>query len=204
MDVKVGDRLEFERFPGQRDRGTVVSIDLGAPPKVTAVTLMQDRDNQRYALTMMASRNVVKLTGAAAPATHSAMAMRPRAPCPQQAAHPDANASHELVRALIICRLEDATGVYAGRTINLDVLSFQMGRTFKNRNAPVSLRYADPNATLHNATVRYNQRIYDSTDVTHWDGVERNFTVYVDLNNRWAVGWSVINDGQMRRTALPR
>ena len=61
-----------------------------------------------------------------------------------------------------------------------------------------------PGATLYNATVRYNQRIYSSSEVVHFDGNEHGFTVYVDLHNRWTVGMNRIKDGEMRRTAAPR
>ena len=205
LDVKVGDRVEFERFAGRRDRGTIVRLDQGTLGAITAFTVIQDHDNDRYALLVKGSK-VRKLDGAA-PAAHSAPPQRPRAPCPAQEARQGASASPDLVRALVVCTLEDNSGVYAGKTINVDVLSFRMGRSIRNRDAPVSLRYADPNATLHNGTVRYNQRIYGNPprgSVTHFDGVERNFTVYVDLHNRWAVGWSRVSDGQMRTTALPR
>ena len=202
IDVNVGDRVEFERVTGRMDRGTVVRIDQGAPPAVAAFTVIQDHDNDRYSLLVQGSK--VRKLGGAGPAAHVAPPVRPRAACPSQTARQGATASPELVRSLIVCMLEDNSGVYAGKTINVDVLAFRMGKALKNRDAPVSLRYADPNATLYNATMRYNQRIYGYSDVTHFDGAEYNFTVYVDLHNRWAVGSSRIQTGEMRRTALPR
>lgn len=202
IDVNVGDRVEFERIAGKTFRGTITRIDQGAPPAVVAFTVIQDHDNDRYSLLVRGSK-VRKLDGLG-PAAHTAPPARSRAACPQVATRQGASASPDLVRALIVCMLEENSGVYAGKTVNVDVLSFRMGRTMKNRDAPVSLRYADPNATLHNATMRYNQRIYGYSDVVHFDGAEYNFTVYVDLNDRWAVGSSRIKTGEMRRTALPR
>lgn len=202
VDVNVGDRVEFERVPGKMFRGTVTRIDQGAAPAVAAFTVIQDHDNDRYSLLVQGSK-VRKLDGSG-PAAHTAPPARARAACPQVAARQGATASPELVRSLIVCMLEDNTGVYAGKTVNVDVRAFEMGRTLKNRDAPVSLRYAGPNATLYNAVMRYNQRIYGYSDVVHFDGAEYNFTVYVDLHNRWAVGSSRIKTGEMRRTALPR
>ncbi len=135
---------------------------------------------------------------------HEAPALRSRAACPQLATRQGASASPELVRSLIVCMLEDNTGVYAGKTINVDVLEFRMGRAIRNRDAPISLRYAAPNTTLYNATMRFNQRIYGSSDVVHFDDAQYNYTVYVDLHDRWAVGSSRIKSGDLRRTALPR
>ncbi|MCW5648510.1 MAG: hypothetical protein KIS62_02060 [Ramlibacter sp.] len=201
IDVQVGDRVEFERL-GKLETGTVVRIVLGAPPEVAAFTALQDRDNDRF--TVLVRGHKVRKLGGAANAAHVAQPSRPRAACPSMAARQGASASPDLVRALIVCTLEDNSGFYAGKTVNVDVVSFRMGRAVKNRDAPVSLRYADANATLYNATMHYNQRVYSSTEVVHFDGVERNFTVYVDLHDRWAVGMHRVSDGQMRRTALPR
>lgn len=201
IDVNVGDRVEFERL-GKRDTGTVVRIVLGAPPEVASFTVIQDSDNDRFTI-LVRGDNVRKL-GGAANAAHVAPPARPRAPCPDRSARQGASATPELVRALIVCHLEDNSGFYAGKTVNVDVLSFRMGRVLKNRDAPVSLRYADPGATLYNATLRYNQRIYSTTEVVHFDGNEHSFVVYVDLHNRWTVGMSRVKDGAMRRTAAPR
>ena len=201
MDVNVGDRVEFERL-GKRDTGTVVRIVLGSPPEVASFTVIQDSDNDRFTI-LVRGDNVRKLDGPAN-AAHVAPPARQRAACPERDTRQGATASPDLVRALIVCHLEDNSGSYAGKTVNVDVLSFRMGRVLKNRDAPVSLRYADPGATLYNATVRYNQRIYSSSEVVHFDGNEHGFTVYVDLHNRWTVGMNRIKDGEMRRTAAPR
>jgi len=205
LDVQVGDRVEYTRM-GRIERGTVRRINTGEPGRISGFTVIQDSNNDSFAVHVRFNQ-ARKLDGAAAPAAHSAPPKRARAPCPAQQARKNASAPPELLRALVVCALEDNSGSYAGKTINVDVLSFRMGRSIRSGDAPVRLNYADPNALLHNGSVRYNQRIYADPpygSVTHFDGVERNFTVYVDLHNRWAVGWERVNDGQMRTTALPR
>lgn len=205
LDVQVGDRVEYTRT-GRLERGTITSLNTGEPGRISGFTVIQDRDNDTF--TVFVPHNTArKLEAATAPTTHTAPPKRPRAPCPAPQARQNANASSELVRALIVCTLEDNSGSYMGKTVNVDVLSFRMGRAIRNRDAPVTLRYAAPDAVLHTASVRYNQRIYTDApfgSVTHFDDVERQFTVYVDLHDRWAVGWNRVNDGRMRTTALPR
>jgi len=202
VSLKAGDRIEFTRFEGKRTRGTVTQVS----PNGLSLSVLQD-DGERFSFVISeayaARYQVELLSGQAGQSNpeHQSVASRPPTICPDLSPKQGQTPNKALLRTLVTCWFEDTTkgGIYAGKTINVDILDFKVGKTFKRGN---TLAYHDPNAPITPVKVKFNQRIYNSRDVTVTKGAVYNFTVYVDYHDRWAVNPEIINLGSTSNVPL--
>lgn len=202
--VRIGDRVEWT-MGGQLERGTVTGIykkDASGAALSFYVTHDRTGRTNQYIQVWL---NLPRVLPPDTPNTDVAPPMRPRAPCPDPTAPQGTRPTPAIMRALIQCHLEDNSGSRQAYTINVDITEFRVGRTLRSKDVPGSIRrYADPNAWVGNAFVRYTTRMYGSSEVSVFTGSEGPYMVYVDYNNRWVVGNGYIKQGQLTTLARPR
>lgn len=202
IKLKPGDRIEFTRFEGKRTRGTVTEV---SPNGMSLGVLQDDGESFHFVISeaYAPKYQVTLLGGEAGKANpeHQAVASRPPRLCPDLSARQGQTPSNALLRTLVTCWFEDTSkgGIYAGKTVNVDILSFKVGRVFKKGN---TLAYHDPNAPITPVTVKLNHRVYNSWDVTVTKNAVYDFLVYVDYHDRWAVNPKIVKMGNMSTVPL--